>query len=263
MFQKLCGTDALQNVILATTMWDLVDEKTGNEREEELRTRYWRSMIDFGSQVARFRNTYESAWEIVRRFKGRPQVLPCDRFYRRNVLRRMSAALMENLVGYVHSFKVRLCNLPNRRKREDEANGECKHATARPNEQKRKFVSLPKIMTGRSSTAVARPSSTSLVTRSGTIPRISRSPEPHSASKVETHYDPLLPPVVGGHQTPRVLGHRGQELIANIYALQNERHISTVPFLKSGVQQIIAIAKSINVCPFLSLNDVGINSSNL
>lgn len=36
MFKKLCGNDALKNVILATTMWDRVSQSEGDARELEL-----------------------------------------------------------------------------------------------------------------------------------------------------------------------------------------------------------------------------------
>lgn len=36
MFRKLCGEDALTNVVLATTMWELIDPVVGAKREKEL-----------------------------------------------------------------------------------------------------------------------------------------------------------------------------------------------------------------------------------
>ena len=36
MFEKLCGKEALQNVIIATTMWDKAGEEWGSELEEKL-----------------------------------------------------------------------------------------------------------------------------------------------------------------------------------------------------------------------------------
>jgi predicted GTPase len=38
MFKKLCGRNALKNVILATTMWDYDQPPKGEEREEELKS---------------------------------------------------------------------------------------------------------------------------------------------------------------------------------------------------------------------------------
>jgi len=74
-FKELCGKDGLQKIILVTTMWGEVDEETGSRREEELRERYWKTMITQGSRTARFEGTLdsESAWHILDPFI-RPRV---------------------------------------------------------------------------------------------------------------------------------------------------------------------------------------------
>ena len=65
MFEKLCGKNAFGNIILTTTMWDNIDDATGQEREKELRGLYWKSMIELGSTTVRYRNTRDSACEIL------------------------------------------------------------------------------------------------------------------------------------------------------------------------------------------------------
>jgi hypothetical protein len=68
MFKKLCGEDGLANVVLATTMWDRIDDKRlGQDRERELATRpeFWGSMIARGSRVLRHDKGTESAALIV------------------------------------------------------------------------------------------------------------------------------------------------------------------------------------------------------
>ena len=65
VFANLCGDDATKKVILATTMWDLVDKNEGESRETQLQERYWKGMLVGGSRVARFLGTHESAWELV------------------------------------------------------------------------------------------------------------------------------------------------------------------------------------------------------
>jgi hypothetical protein len=65
MFKQLCGTSALKNIILTTTMWDEVTEEVGEQREGELTRNYWKPLIDQGSRTLRYTNTYTSAWEIV------------------------------------------------------------------------------------------------------------------------------------------------------------------------------------------------------
>ncbi|KAF9449508.1 hypothetical protein P691DRAFT_703046 [Macrolepiota fuliginosa MF-IS2] len=66
MFQNLCGSSALSNVILVTTNWDQlqsVDE--GIKNEEGLRNNYWQPLLDSGSQMLRFEYTCTSAWNII------------------------------------------------------------------------------------------------------------------------------------------------------------------------------------------------------
>jgi len=65
MFGELCGDQAVKKVVLATTMWDKVQQDTGDRREKELFQNYWNKMITYGASTARFSNTAKSAWEIV------------------------------------------------------------------------------------------------------------------------------------------------------------------------------------------------------
>lgn len=53
MFQKLVGDTYLKNVILATTMWDLVNPVEGEQREMLLMEKYWDQMTKFGMKVRR------------------------------------------------------------------------------------------------------------------------------------------------------------------------------------------------------------------
>lgn len=70
MFEQICGTRAQQNVILVTTMWPTHHEaamprEDGLRREDELRTGFWKSMIESGAQMERFLFTHQSAWDIL------------------------------------------------------------------------------------------------------------------------------------------------------------------------------------------------------
>jgi hypothetical protein len=53
MFQKLCGDDALKNVILVTTMWSQVDVDVGRKREDELHqsSEFWKPLIELGART--------------------------------------------------------------------------------------------------------------------------------------------------------------------------------------------------------------------
>ncbi|KAJ3531884.1 hypothetical protein NM208_g8682 [Fusarium decemcellulare] len=70
MFQQLCGDEAFGHVILATSMWDTLDQslkELGVKREKELVTKaeFWGTMHKSGSQVARWSGNEESAKSIV------------------------------------------------------------------------------------------------------------------------------------------------------------------------------------------------------
>ncbi|XP_006463967.1 hypothetical protein AGABI2DRAFT_225970 [Agaricus bisporus var. bisporus H97] len=69
VFQKTAGKQFFSRVTLMTTMWpdpaDTVEMEESEMRERELREEYWAEMIEEGSEVKRFKNTRESAREIV------------------------------------------------------------------------------------------------------------------------------------------------------------------------------------------------------
>ena len=65
VFQKLCGDDALRNVVLCTTKWSDVEEEDGEGRTEELVHGYWKEMIEHKSTVHALKNCCQSAWNVV------------------------------------------------------------------------------------------------------------------------------------------------------------------------------------------------------
>ena len=65
MFYKLCGDDAVKNIILATTKWGEVKCDLGHRRERQLSEEHWKYMLDKGAEMAQFTNTQKSAWTIV------------------------------------------------------------------------------------------------------------------------------------------------------------------------------------------------------
>lgn len=65
MFRKLCGDDALQNVILGTTKWGDVDPDVGLKRASHLAESFWKDMVDLGSTIVQVHATESSAWEII------------------------------------------------------------------------------------------------------------------------------------------------------------------------------------------------------
>ncbi|KAJ4312841.1 hypothetical protein N0V84_009735 [Fusarium piperis] len=65
MFRKLVGADAMHNVILATTHWDLEIPEVGQRREEELKVKFWKDLIDNGARVVRFMGNQKSGLELL------------------------------------------------------------------------------------------------------------------------------------------------------------------------------------------------------
>ncbi|KAF8810189.1 P-loop containing nucleoside triphosphate hydrolase protein, partial [Phlegmacium glaucopus] len=66
IFRRLCGSDALSSVIIATGKWDLLkDENEGLVREKQLQETLWTEVISAGASVRRFKGTHESAWKII------------------------------------------------------------------------------------------------------------------------------------------------------------------------------------------------------
>jgi len=66
LFNQLCGDDALKNVILGTTKWGDIKEDVGKRREGQLAESHWKDMLSYGATMVRFKNTPESAWDIVK-----------------------------------------------------------------------------------------------------------------------------------------------------------------------------------------------------
>ena len=77
LFKMICGPDAFSHVIIVTTMWsDLSNKTMGEERvRERINKRdFWNDMIDKGAQVAPHDNTKQSAINIVRQLVGKTPV---------------------------------------------------------------------------------------------------------------------------------------------------------------------------------------------
>ena len=67
IYKKICGNDALKNLVIGTTKWDQVELEKGQQREQELKDKYWKEMVQQGSVIMRVHADSSSAWEIVNR----------------------------------------------------------------------------------------------------------------------------------------------------------------------------------------------------
>ncbi|KAG8914471.1 hypothetical protein FRC02_004976 [Tulasnella sp. 418] len=75
LFHKLCGKDAMNNVILCTTMWDKEEVATAELREKELLSEFWNSMVEEGATWARHDKTRESTFKILDHILGLPPIM--------------------------------------------------------------------------------------------------------------------------------------------------------------------------------------------
>jgi hypothetical protein len=64
MFEGIVGGD-LHNVVLVTTMWDLVEEDEGQARERELRSQFLEKVIEGGARMERSVPTADLAWKLI------------------------------------------------------------------------------------------------------------------------------------------------------------------------------------------------------
>ena len=63
MFRKLCGDEALKNVVIGTTKWCDVKLEVGQQREIQLCDGLWKEMIQHGSVVMQAHD--DSVWNVV------------------------------------------------------------------------------------------------------------------------------------------------------------------------------------------------------
>lgn len=81
MFRQLCGEQSMQNVILVSSGWDLIQmtgqEHQGEAKEAELKSNkdFWQAMISKGARVARFLNTKESAHSVISKLIPDPPIV--------------------------------------------------------------------------------------------------------------------------------------------------------------------------------------------
>lgn len=76
VFRQLCGDEPLKQVLLTTTGWGVAEKAgelgkaTANETQLQNDPLFWQPMVKRGSQVVRFKDTRESAIEIITKLIG-------------------------------------------------------------------------------------------------------------------------------------------------------------------------------------------------
>ena len=67
IFHKLCGDEAFEKVDFVTSKWGLANGRDFGKRQEELKDKYWKSMLDRGAGVKSLVHGDEGAsvWAVV------------------------------------------------------------------------------------------------------------------------------------------------------------------------------------------------------
>ncbi|KAK2466553.1 hypothetical protein APHAL10511_001415 [Amanita phalloides] len=65
MFRNLCGTKAYENVVVLTTFWDKASSEQGDQREEQLKTRFFKDLVEGRARFMRHSLTLESARHVL------------------------------------------------------------------------------------------------------------------------------------------------------------------------------------------------------
>lgn len=70
VFKRLCGDEFMKNVVLGTTFWDLVSEKVGKAREDELCSTggFFKDMMDMECDVVRISNERNDNLVLLEKF---------------------------------------------------------------------------------------------------------------------------------------------------------------------------------------------------
>ncbi|KAF5384431.1 hypothetical protein D9615_003467 [Tricholomella constricta] len=78
MFNKLCGVNKSDNIVLASTKWIDVKQEIGNRREEQLKKEHWKEMMNHGAKAVRFDGTQKSAQDIIKLLFQQEAVDPAE-----------------------------------------------------------------------------------------------------------------------------------------------------------------------------------------
>jgi len=66
MFAGLCGSQSFNNVVVVTTFWDqIINEEEGKRREAQLKSKFFKALVNGGACFMRHNRTMETAREVL------------------------------------------------------------------------------------------------------------------------------------------------------------------------------------------------------
>lgn len=131
LFRKMCGTQTLRNVVIATNMWSNPPKEHEDRREQQLRTEFFKEALDGGARMVRRATPgRESAHTIVRMLVGQ---VPLPTGLQTQIVDE-GRQLADTDAG--QEMEVQLLDRVNRQQREiDEARREIQDAVRRRDEE--------------------------------------------------------------------------------------------------------------------------------
>jgi hypothetical protein len=76
VFEKLCGPDFYENVVLGTTFWEVIDPDVAVQRESQLfsTSNFFGFLNDFGARTTRIYQAPEACFEVLHMFAGKSAI---------------------------------------------------------------------------------------------------------------------------------------------------------------------------------------------
>ncbi|KAF8680685.1 hypothetical protein AX14_004503 [Amanita brunnescens Koide BX004] len=66
MFRNLCGEGGFKNVVVLTTFWDVISNEDGTKRETQLKSKFFKDLIDGGARFMQHDQSLGSAQEVLK-----------------------------------------------------------------------------------------------------------------------------------------------------------------------------------------------------
>ena len=66
MFRNLCGEGGFKNVVVLTTFWDKVTQEEGTQHETQLKSQYFKKLVEGGARFMRHDQSPRSAQEVLK-----------------------------------------------------------------------------------------------------------------------------------------------------------------------------------------------------